>query len=108
MDTAWVEGNRKSIQHDQDKPYPFHHPVAKFDLTLSIQADRDNYHGLFEYSKKLFKKSRIEVLSNDYLHILSAILEQPSILIEHIGLSGSNEEEELFFLIAAAQSDMFD
>ena len=41
-----------------------------------------------------FKKSRIEVLSNDYLHILSAILEQPSILIEHIGLSGSNEEEE--------------
>ncbi len=78
----------------QLKPYPFHHPVAKFDLTLSIQADRDNYHGLFEYSKKLFKKSRIEVLSNDYLHILSAILEQPSILIEHIGLSGSNEEEE--------------
>ncbi|KAF6599654.1 condensation domain-containing protein, partial [Bacillus sp. EKM420B] len=40
----------------QLKPYPFHHPVAKFDLTLSIQADRDNYHGLFEYSKKLFKK----------------------------------------------------
>ncbi|AJC23743.1 non-ribosomal peptide synthetase [Bacillus velezensis] len=78
----------------QLKPYPFHHPVAKFDLTLSIQADRDNYHGLFEYSKKLFKKSRIEVLSNDYLHILSEILEQPSILIEHIGLSGSNEEEE--------------
>ncbi|MEC1406777.1 non-ribosomal peptide synthetase/type I polyketide synthase [Bacillus halotolerans] len=76
------------------KPYQFHHPVAKFDLTLSIQADQDNYHGLFEYSKKLFKKSRIEALSNDYLHILSVILEQPSILIEQIELSGSNEEEE--------------
>ncbi|MDL5610974.1 non-ribosomal peptide synthetase/type I polyketide synthase [Bacillus halotolerans] len=76
------------------KPYQFHHPVAKFDLILSIQADQDNYHGLFEYSKKLFKKSRIEALSNDYLHILSVILEQPSILIEQIELSGSNEEEE--------------
>ncbi|MBL4968722.1 non-ribosomal peptide synthetase [Bacillus halotolerans] len=76
------------------KPYQIHHPVAKFDLTLSIQADQDNYHGLFEYSKKLFKKSRIEALSNDYLHILSVILEQPSILIEQIELSGSNEEEE--------------
>ncbi|WP_416654228.1 amino acid adenylation domain-containing protein [Bacillus amyloliquefaciens] len=78
----------------QLKPYQFHHPVAKFDLTLSIQADQDNYHGLFEYSKKLFKKSRIEALSNDYLHILSAILEQPNIPIERIGLSGGDEEEE--------------
>lgn len=41
----------------QLKPYPFHHPVAKFDLTLSIQADRDNYHGLFEYSKNCLRKA---------------------------------------------------
>ncbi|KAF1677376.1 hybrid non-ribosomal peptide synthetase/type I polyketide synthase [Bacillus sp. SKDU12] len=98
FDTMFVLQNLDQAELTFDslqlKPYPFHQPVAKFDLTLSIQADRDNYHGLFEYSKKLFKKSRIEALSNDYLHILSAILEQPSILIEHIGLSGSMEEEK--------------
>ncbi|WP_368650561.1 amino acid adenylation domain-containing protein [Bacillus inaquosorum] len=98
FDTMFVLQNLDHAELTLDslqlKPYQFHHPVAKFDLTLSIQADQDNYHGLFEYSKKLFKKSRIEALSNDYLHILSAILEQPSILIEHIGLSGSYEEEE--------------
>ncbi|ASF29003.1 peptide synthetase [Bacillus amyloliquefaciens] len=98
FDTMFVLQNLDQAELTFDslqlKPYQFHHPVAKFDLTLSIQADQDNYHGLFEYSKKLFKKSRIEALSNDYLHILSEILEQPSIPIEHIGLSGSDEEEE--------------
>ncbi|MEW4058621.1 amino acid adenylation domain-containing protein [Bacillus siamensis] len=98
FDTMFVLQNLDQAELTFDslqlKPYPFHHPIAKFDLTLSIQADHDNYHGLFEYSKKLFKKSRIEILSNDYLHILSAILEQPDILIDQIGLSGSIEEEE--------------
>ncbi|WP_412676924.1 amino acid adenylation domain-containing protein [Bacillus siamensis] len=98
FDTMFVLQNLDQAELTFDslqlKPYPFHHPVAKFDLTLSIQADHDNYHGLFEYSKKLFKKSRIEILSNDYLHILSAILEQPDILIDQIGLSKSIEEEE--------------
>ncbi|MCY9456264.1 non-ribosomal peptide synthetase, partial [Bacillus inaquosorum] len=98
FDTMFVLQNLDHAELTLDslqlKPYQFHHPVAKFDLTLSIQADQDNYQGLFEYSKKMFKKSRIEALSNDYLHILSAILEQPSILIQHIGLSGSYEEEE--------------
>ncbi|WJM63972.1 amino acid adenylation domain-containing protein [Bacillus amyloliquefaciens] len=98
FDTMFVLQNLDQAELTFDslqlKPYQFHHPVAKFDLTLSIQADQDNYHGLFEYSKKLFKKSRIEALSNDYLHILSAILEQPNITIEYIGLSGGDEEEE--------------
>ncbi|MBT2572355.1 amino acid adenylation domain-containing protein [Bacillus sp. ISL-51] len=98
FDTMFVLQNLDQAELKLDslqfKPYQLHHPVAKFDLTLSIQADQDKYHGLFEYSKKLFKKSRIEALSNDYLHILSAILEHPSIQIEHIELSGSNAEEE--------------
>lgn len=98
FDTMFVLQNLDQAELTFDslqlKPYQFHHPVAKFDLTLSIQADQDNYHGLFEYSKKLFKKSRIEALSNDYLHILTEILEQPGIPIEHIGLSGGDEEEE--------------
>ncbi|MCY8499542.1 amino acid adenylation domain-containing protein [Bacillus atrophaeus] len=98
FDTMFVLQNLDQAELKLDSlrftPYTLQHTVAKFDLTLSIQADQDKYHGLFEYSKKLFKKSRIEALSNDYLRILSAIIEQPSVQIEHIELSGSGVEEE--------------
>ncbi|MCY8523482.1 condensation domain-containing protein, partial [Bacillus atrophaeus] len=98
FDTMFVLQNLDQAELKLDSlrftPYTLQHTVAKFDLTLSIQADQDKYHGLFEYSKKLFKKSRIEALSNDYLRILSAIIEQPRVQIEHIELSGSSVEEE--------------
>ncbi|KAA6451957.1 non-ribosomal peptide synthetase/type I polyketide synthase [Bacillus swezeyi] len=98
FDTMFVLQNLDQAELKLDSlrftPYKLHHPVAKFDLTLSIQADQDKHHGLFEYSKTLFKKSRIEALSNDYLHILSVVSQHPTIQIEHIELSGSNAEED--------------
>ncbi|MEC1526555.1 non-ribosomal peptide synthetase [Bacillus spizizenii] len=98
FDTMFVLQNLDQAELNLDSlrftPYKLHHTVAKFDLTLSIQTNQDKHHGLFEYSKKLFKKSRIEALSKDYLHILSAISQQPSIQIEHIELSGSTAEDD--------------
>ncbi|MCY8785573.1 non-ribosomal peptide synthetase [Bacillus spizizenii] len=98
FDTMFVLQNLDQVELNLDSlrftPYKLHHTVAKFDLTLSIQTDQDKHHGLFEYSKKLFKKSRIEALSKDYLHILSVISQQPSIQIEHIELSGSTAEDD--------------
>ncbi|MEC1583874.1 amino acid adenylation domain-containing protein [Bacillus spizizenii] len=98
FDTMFVLQNLDQAELNLDSlrftPYKLHHTVAKFDLTLSIQTGQDKHHGLFEYSKKLFKKSRIEALSKDYLHILSAISQQPSIQIEHIELSGSTAEDD--------------
>ncbi|WP_114150496.1 non-ribosomal peptide synthetase [Bacillus spizizenii] len=98
FDTMFVLQNLDQAELNLDSlrftPYKLHHTVAKFDLTLSIQTGQDKHHGLFEYSKKLFKKSRIEALSKDYLHILSAISQQPSIQIEHIELNGSTAEDD--------------
>ncbi|MCY7864840.1 amino acid adenylation domain-containing protein [Bacillus spizizenii] len=98
FDTMFVLQNLDQAELNLDSlrftPYKLHHTVAKFDLTLSIQTNQDKHHGLFEYSKKLFKKSRIEALSKDYLHILSAISQQPSIQIEHIELNGSIAEDD--------------
>ncbi|MED0870576.1 non-ribosomal peptide synthetase [Bacillus spizizenii] len=98
FDTMFVLQNLDQAELNLDSlrftPYKLHHTVAKFDLTLSIQTNQDKHHGLFEYSKKLFKKSRIEALSKDYLHILSAISQQPSIQIEHIELNGSTAEDD--------------
>ncbi|WP_409509736.1 amino acid adenylation domain-containing protein [Bacillus spizizenii] len=98
FDTMFVLQNLDQAELTLDSlrftPYKLHHTVAKFDLTLSIQTGQDKHHGLFEYSKKLFKKSRIEALSKDYLHILSAISQQPSIQIEHIELNGSTAEDD--------------
>lgn len=98
FDTMFVLQNLDQAELNLDSlrftPYKLHHTVAKFDLTLSIQTGQDKHHGLFEYSKKLFMKSRIEALSKDYLHILSAISQQPSIQIEHIELNGSTAEDD--------------
>lgn len=41
----------------QLKPYPFHHPVAKFDLTLSIQATATTITDCLNIQKNCLRKA---------------------------------------------------
>ncbi|MCP3774856.1 amino acid adenylation domain-containing protein [Paenibacillus sp. MZ04-78.2] len=98
FDTMFVMQNQDQAQVTMNSisitPYKLTDTVAKLDLTLSIQTDQETYYGLFEYSKKLFKKNRIELLSTDYIRILSAISQHSGVLIDAIESGNGLEEED--------------
>ncbi|MCY9512222.1 condensation domain-containing protein, partial [Paenibacillus larvae] len=98
FDTMFVLQNMEKGDFKTDSltitPYIQNLTVTKFDLTLSIQTERNEHQAMFEYSKTLFKKSRIEALAKDFLLILANICQNPNIQIQHIDLGGNASEED--------------
>ncbi|QQD80611.1 amino acid adenylation domain-containing protein [Bacillus siamensis] len=84
----YMENNKSNLTL---KPLAQKHTVAKFDLTLFIHVGQSELKGSFEYCTKLFKKSSIELLSDNLLAILSSIAENPSIEFSEIKINGSPE-----------------
>ncbi|WNV78293.1 amino acid adenylation domain-containing protein [Bacillus atrophaeus] len=84
----YMESNKSNLTL---KPIAQEHTVAKFDLTLFIHVGQSELKGSFEYCTKLFKKSSIELLSDNLLAILSSIAENPSIELSEIKINGSPE-----------------
>lgn len=51
--------------------------TAKFDLTLSLEEIGDTLHASFEYNIDLFEESSIEKLSQYYIRLLKAMVDNP-------------------------------
>jgi len=66
--------------------------ISKFDLSLEIIPNNNSLDLSFEYCTKLFNKSFIENLSNHYLNILNAILENSKIKISNIDMLSKEEK----------------
>lgn len=69
--------------------------IAKFDLSLEITPEENNFKLCFEYSTDLFEKSFIENMSNHYINILNNILSNIDIKIANINMLSSDEENML-------------
>ncbi|MGO4532519.1 amino acid adenylation domain-containing protein [Paenibacillus sp. 2TAF8] len=57
---------------------------AKFDLTLFMYENNGALSGGFFYATKLFKESMIRALTEDYLRVLSQIVENPQLELSQI------------------------
>ncbi|MGQ8875779.1 condensation domain-containing protein, partial [Paenibacillus sp. TSA_86.1] len=57
---------------------------AKFDLTLFMYENNGALSGGFFYATKLFKESMIRTLTEDYLRVLSQIVENPQLELSQI------------------------
>ncbi|WP_434753191.1 amino acid adenylation domain-containing protein [Paenibacillus amylolyticus] len=57
---------------------------AKFDLTLFMYENNGALSGGFFYATKLFKESMIRTLTEDYLRVLSQIVENPQLELSRI------------------------
>lgn len=69
--------------------------ISKFDLSLEIIPNDNSLDLSFEYCTKLFNKSFIENLSNHYLNILNAILENSEIKISNIDILSKEEKDKI-------------
>jgi non-ribosomal peptide synthetase component F len=73
-----LEGvNLKSVELDQLEE-------AKFDLTLFMYENNGSLSGGFFYATKLFKETMIRTLTDDYLRVLSQIVENPQLELNRI------------------------
>ncbi|HEO1424944.1 TPA: hypothetical protein VAH78_003102, partial [Legionella pneumophila] len=58
-------------------PEALDYPVAKFDLTLSIQKKGSKWIGIVSYATSLFKPETIERLATHYGRLLEGLLKEP-------------------------------
>ncbi|MGG0816164.1 amino acid adenylation domain-containing protein, partial [Paenibacillus alvei] len=67
------------------KTYELDHlEEAKFDLTLFMYENNGALSGGFFYATKLFKEATIRTLTEDYLRVLSQIVENPQLELSRI------------------------
>ena len=71
--------------------------ISKLDLSLEIIPYNNSLDLSFEYCTKLFNKSFIENLSNHYINILNAILENNEIKIADIDMLSKEEKNKILY-----------
>ena len=71
--------------------------ISKFDLSLEIIPENDNLNLSFEYATSLFNKEFITNLSNHYLNIINAVLENAEIKISKINMLSITEKNKILY-----------
>jgi tyrocidine synthetase III len=80
--------------------------TSKFDLTLTIEEGQDKeYDFTFTYSTALFKEDTIKRFNGYFKRILTAILDDPSVLLKDISILSHQEKEEILNRINDTQVD---
>ena len=72
-----------------------HYQVAKFDLSVFIDDNQTELHGVFNYAKSLFKKETITALIATYQHILEQLANTPSIRIKELNYLDPSSEQKI-------------
>lgn len=71
-------------------------PVAKFDLTMSVQQRADGrLRCVLEYATSLFDRSSMQRLAEHYLNLLASLAADPEARITELELIGEQERRQL-------------
>jgi amino acid adenylation domain-containing protein len=76
-------------------PLPLDFPVAKFDLTLDIEARNGRWHAAWEYATDLFDPATIARMAGHYQELLEAIALHPARPIAELPLLSAPERQQL-------------
>jgi amino acid adenylation domain-containing protein len=71
------------------------YPIAKFDLTLSVEEEDGELHCLWEYATDLFEAQTIERMACHFEVLLTAIASNPEQLISHLPMLTEKEIQQL-------------
>jgi amino acid adenylation domain-containing protein len=71
------------------------YPIAKFDLTLSVEEQDGELHCLWEYASDLFYAQTIERMAEHFEILLIAIIENPEQSISHLPMLTEKEIQQL-------------
>jgi amino acid adenylation domain-containing protein len=71
------------------------YPIAKFDLTLSIEEQAGQWHCIWEYATDLFEASTIERMAQHFEVLLTAIVDNSEQSISHLPMLTEQEVQQL-------------
>jgi amino acid adenylation domain-containing protein len=71
------------------------YPIAKFDLTLSIEEQNGQFHCIWEYTTDLFYAETIERMARHFEVLLTKIVENPAQSISHLPMLTKKEIQQL-------------
>jgi aspartate racemase len=81
-------------------------PVAKFDLTLSLEERGDGgLRGTFEYATRLFAAATIERMAERFVHLLDGLLRDPAAPVQAVALLPAPERERVVRAFNATATD---
>ncbi|MFB6362817.1 amino acid adenylation domain-containing protein, partial [Paenibacillus elgii] len=84
------------------RPYSADAGIAKVDLTLTAESNKEELAFRFEYCRKLFRRETIARMSGHYLRILQAVAEHPDLRIGDLDMVTKAEQTELLALSNAS------
>ncbi len=64
---------------------------SKFDLTITLNEERNNFNGFIEYNSDLFEDETIDLLLNNYLRIAKLCIDKKDIPLNQINLLSEKE-----------------
>ncbi|TGN99812.1 thioester reductase, partial [Candidatus Thiomargarita nelsonii] len=71
------------------------YPIAKFDLTLSMEEQDGQFHCVWEYATDLFEAKTIERMAGHFEVLLTAIVDNPEQSISHLPMLTEAEQQQL-------------
>jgi amino acid adenylation domain-containing protein len=86
-------------------PVEMENPIAKFDLTLSMESTPDGLMGWWEYNTDLFDGSTIERMIGHFVTLLEGIVANPLSAISQLPMLTSSEQQQLLVEWNNTQTD---
>lgn len=109
FDTMFIYQNMGAIfaplGATQLKRFPFDPGFAKYDLSMEVFEEDNQFSFAFEYATSLFDKARIERLALHFIHLLEQIVHQPNAIVSDLDLVDSAERKYLFQTFNQTQAD---
>jgi len=80
------------------KPYEYNHPTSKFDLTWIGEEKDDTLCFIVEYRASIFKKEKIKRFVGYFKEIITVVLDNKDIQLDHIDISfGLSDSEKTIY-----------
>ncbi|TNE55275.1 MAG: amino acid adenylation domain-containing protein [Bacteroidetes bacterium] len=93
LERATSQSNGDQELHAE--PINFETSVSKFDLSLEIQENGDEFQVIFEYASKLFRDESIALFLQRWKALLNQVIENPEIKISEIDCMSPEEKNYL-------------
>ncbi len=94
QNTPWEEANLPGVVMNSFRPET---NTSKFDLTLSLQIERDSLSGFWEYAVSLFERDTILAMNNHYSSLLTSAVDAPDVEVWRLPLMDESDSEMLLY-----------
>ncbi|KPV61276.1 bacitracin synthetase, partial [Paenibacillus sp. A3] len=100
-----MEQGAQEIEGLQFKPYEHRHPVAKFDLMLTVSEEAGELVCSLEYASVLYKQESVDRMAKHFMQVIDIVTEEPQTLLSSIEIITPQEKTQILELWGECKAD---